>query len=669
MVTTADLKVYKSTNFLGGAITGTQVLAATPNNIFTNVPKNELVIGEDYYAEVYLKNTHATEKMDNFKLWLSAKSFPHDTELKWGFDKIISSVQAPFILLDGVNDDVDCTNDATLWSQGLTKFSFSMWIHPTNLNRGADTSVLRHGNAGHRFRLDTADVNGNFTWHIENAANTTDYQSTASSGGSNQWQHIVCTYDSTLGSNQLKIYVNGVKGTDGTGLTETINASAVLFLGGDSGFFLGYIKDFRWWTTKALSQAEIDSIYAGTGDGITPDYWLKMTEGTGNPIDFISGSKIGTLTGGAAWSSGVAQTIANKYTAPLNVTWNSLGTKPDEPNVGEVSVSETIPVWLWLHVPPNSDARLDDNAILSFAFDIPLLGTGTPGGGDTGGTGGNPPPTPTDYKVAVMGDEGCSSITDAVKALVVSEGYNHLVSVGDHAYASSSCWTSRFNSLKSIMNGAYGNHEYSESGGITPYKTFFGHTKTYFTYKFQNIMFIVADTNIDCDPGSAQHTALSNALVASQTDNTVTWRIGIMHHPWFGSGSDHPYNEFDQVQAFHTLFQNNGVRIVCTGHNHNFQRTFQVSYKSSSPTSPTIEDNSSPYSRATVGIIHVVTGTGGHDSPNNLYSLGSQPGFQAYQNRTHNGIWEMVASNSGQTLTCSFVDTDGVRYDTFVINA
>src|SRR6476659_2283941 len=122
MVATTDLKCYKTTNFLGGAITGTQVNSATPNNVFTNIPKNELVVGEDYYAAVYFKNTHATEAMENFKLWLTSKTPPADTVLKWGFESDTG------ISFDGVDDGINCGDDTTLWSRPKTKFSFSIWI-------------------------------------------------------------------------------------------------------------------------------------------------------------------------------------------------------------------------------------------------------------------------------------------------------------------------------------------------------------------------------------------------------------------------------------------------------------------------------------------------------------------------------------------------------------
>lgn len=455
MVQPSDLKCYKTTNFLGGPITGTLVPSANPNNIFGNIPKNELTTGEDYYACVYFKNTHATETMDNFILWISSNSPKSEPELKWAKDP--------------------------------------------------------------------------------------------------------------------------------------------------------------------------------------------------NPV---------------------AQTIANKYTAPLNVTWKGAENKPANATHGNLEAGNTGATWLWLHVPANSISARDDNAIFSFSFKIPTGGTGTSGGGDTGGSGGNPPPTVTDYKIAFAGDWGCEPETDDVLDLINAQDYDFVMGVGDNAYESPSCWLNRFDSLNDAnkLESCYGNHEYSESGGTSPYKTFFGHSTTYFTFKFRNVQFFVCDTNINCDDGSNQHNFISNALVASQSDNTIKWRVAVFHHPMYGASSEHSYNAADTRQNFHQLFVQNKVNFVVTGHNHNWQRTHQLAFNSSSPGNPTVVDSSSPYSSAGAGFIHVISGTGGHDTGSGLYSLGSQPSYQAFQNRSHNGVWEMVSTNSGSTLTCRFRDIDGDTYDTFTIS-
>jgi hypothetical protein len=880
MVDFGDLKIYKTTNNLGGAITATEFLSATPNNLFSNVPANELVAGEDYYACIYLKNVNTSEKMAAFKLWLSDKSFPRDTEIKWGFDTSTTDrITLPYLSFDGSNDYVDCTNDATLWSQSLTKFSFSFWIYPTAGWDGNDRFVLRHSTAvAQSFHCYIqSGVTGGIKFQIRNAANTS-IEAQSSALTLNTWNFISCTYDNSLGSANIKIYVNATVGGTTANLTEAINKSATLQLSDSSTDFKGNMKDFRWWTTKALTQTEIDSLY-NDGTGPAPDYWLMINEGTGNPVDTISGTKVGTLTNGTAWitGSGVAQTIAGKYTAPIGVTWHGIETLGTAPVFGDLQAGSYFPIWIWLHVAANSEIRENDNATFTTSLNIPQGGTGSGGGtgsatpgtyhyspyktftsvsdvvtqndsstldlnnfsicvwfrtshdftpgegtfvrkgfgyyqtsadvknyflkinnepyaneleagfeeldgtlhptftdsltwndgqwhfasvtydglivrlyvdgverhthgtsatpgtnarklyvgadpdeptsgshrvyygdmdevrvwntaltpteitnlfqngvvpqsgaivyenlfggsGTTTGTGGNPPPTNSDYKIAIAGDWGCEPETDDVISLIQGQDYDLLVGVGDNAYEAAGCWTTKFTPLKPIMKSGYGNHEDEETGGTAPYKTFFGNSQTYFSFQFQNVFFIIGDTNIDIDPGSNQHNFITSECARVLNDPTVTWRVFINHHPWFGSGSDHPANEFNQVEALHTLLANNKFNFVCCGHNHHWVRSHQVVYNSSSPTSPTIVDSSSPYSRTTTGIIHLVSGTGGHDTGGGLYSLPSSASWQAYANRTHNGVWEMVATNNGQTLTCSYVDIDGNKYDTFTIS-
>ena len=123
--------------------------------------------------------------------------------------------------------------------------------------------------------------------------------------------------------------------------------------------------------------------------------------------------------------------------------------------------------------------------------------------------------------------------------------------------------------LKPNFNSAYGNHEYSESGGTTPYRTFFTHTLTYFNFTYQNMRFIVMDTNLDIDNGSAQYAKVVQWLTEANTDGTIDWIFVIMHHPMWVSGSHHPANEFDQIETYMQLFIDHKVDFVCAGHNHN----------------------------------------------------------------------------------------------------
>ena len=665
MVSATDLKIYKTTNNLGGAITGTQIQTGTPNNLFSNVPNNERVIGEDYYACIFLKNAHATEKMDNFKFWLSDKSLPNDTEIKWGYEPNVSPTTgyrwSPFRTLDGAGGGVVSVADSP--ELDVARFTVACWFRTTDINvppEGEGFMVCKGGwlsndpNKQLNYGLWHSDAD-----HLRGGFETVDGIDHIVTSGTlindGTWRHAVVTYDGTV----VTLYMNGtVRGTHAT--TDTPATSTNPLLIGDNSFnpphlyFTGDIDQVYIWD-EALSSTDVGKLY---------------TDNIVNPSHLVYSNTFGADDD----SPIVAQTIADKYTAPNGVTWNGVESEPTNPNLGEFKAGATQPIWLWYHVNANAISRLDDNEIFDFNFDIPIGGTGTGGTpGTGGGSGGNPPPTPTNYKVAIVGDEGCSSATDSVVNLIKNNAYDYVVSVGDHAYepcsTGSCCWVSKFNQFKSKMNSAYGNHEYSETGKLSPYKAFFGHSLTYFTFKFQNIQFFVYDTNISLSSGSTQYNAMKTALEQSQTDNTVVWRIAIMHHPWFGDNGDHTTNEFNQVQSLHKLFTDNGVNILCVGHNHNWERTHLVSYNSSNPRNPTIVDNTSPYTKGKVGLIGVNTGTGGHDKVGSLYHLTAGGSWRAYANNSHNGIWEIVATNSGNTLTCSFVEIGGDKFDTFVYNA
>ncbi len=405
--------------------------------------------------------------------------------------------------------------------------------------------------------------------------------------------------------------------------------------------------------------------------------YVKNTHATETAKQFTFWEHAGTPSSNTSidWAKGIAgkngteQTIANEETEPTGVTWIE---DNSQINFGDLAPGDTYGIWFRNIAAAGTEYQKADKAVHKFKVTIPSGGTGTdpdPSGGGTGGTGGNPTPTTIDWKVAVAGDWGCESETDDVMDLC--ESYDKVINVGDNAYESPDCWISKVNShnlkTKMIAN-AFGNHEYSESGGVNPYKSFFGLSKTYYMKKFENVAIIVIDSNIDMDSGGTQHNAVKGFLDDATADANIDWIFATMHHPWFGSGSDHSYNDGNSVQAFHSLFTSKKVAFVFTGHNHNWQRTKQVSYNSSDPEDPTVVDATSPFSNTASALIHVVSGTGGHDSGSSLYGLSDTVGTSgnpnAFQNRSNNGIYEIVASNNGQTLTCRFKAVDGDTFDT-----
>ena len=210
------------------------------------------------------------------------------------------------IALDGVNDYIDCGNQATLWSQALTKFSYSYWLY---IGADPDTSNFRdtvnHGGAGAQsFRTYLQPNNGKITGTIRSAAAIELQASSDATPTIKKWINVVFTYDNSLANSNLKLYQDKTLQSRKDTLTETINLSTSLLLGGSSNDLLGSIKDFRFWANKALTQSEVNDVADNKATAPAPDYWLKLDEGTGNPVDAI-GAKTTTLTNGAAWGQGV----------------------------------------------------------------------------------------------------------------------------------------------------------------------------------------------------------------------------------------------------------------------------------------------------------------------------------------------------------------------------
>ena len=471
-------------------------------------------------------------------------------------------------------------------------------------------------------------------------------------------------------SNDIKFYLGGASGLGGT-----VSGTQVISTTSNNLFPNATASE------RSAGVHQYKCIYMkNTGSDTMNDFflWLASVDTTNRTLWQFGRDQAG--------KNGTAQTIANINTAPTSVTWRNVSEVPVEPITPQMKPNDLLPLWVHRQVIATTvgDHKFgvaDDPAIFNFAFRIAAGGTGDTGGGGTGGggggTGGNPPPAIVNWRMIVIGDEGCETETDDVIALVqrlITEAGQQntlLVSVGDHAYASPTCWTNRFTVLKNAnpqltFLSAYGNHEYSESGGVAPYKTFFNRSDTWFEASFQNAYLLFIDTNKSITSGT-QSTFVNTALANIPAHPQYEWKIAVMHHPWFVIGSRNAANEFDQIETFHQDFNDSDIDLVLTGHNHNWQRTHQLTFNSGNPDSPTIADNTSPYTSG-VGLIHVVSGTSGHDHGSGLYQLPSQPSFQAFQNRQYNGVWVADASSSGQTLTCYFKNTNDDVFDTFTYN-
>jgi hypothetical protein len=113
-----------------------------------------------------------------------------------------------------------------------------------------------------------------------------------------------------------------------------------------------------------------------------------------------------------------------------------------------------------------------------------------------------------------------------------------------------------------------GNHEYA----ATNYYNLFAlpqspASEQYYAIKYGNTLFIALNTEVAIT--GAQTTWLSDTLDAANADPDIRWKVAYFHQPPYSSGM-HGSNVTVR-NAWHPLFRDKGVRLVLSGHDHDFE--------------------------------------------------------------------------------------------------
>ncbi|MBU4098503.1 DUF2341 domain-containing protein, partial [Patescibacteria group bacterium] len=164
-------------------------------------------------------------------------------------------------VFDGSNDYVDVGAGASI--SNMEKFTVSHWIKVNSFPITASTEIVNK----YLDYLTRISPGGILSFYVyrDNVAGS----AIAMSGlNVNTWYHITATFDSTLGANQMKLFLNGsfVNQSNRPGGANTPNYN--LYLGtwrGNGSYFSGSIDEVRIYNT-ALSQSEITDLYGAGGD-------------------------------------------------------------------------------------------------------------------------------------------------------------------------------------------------------------------------------------------------------------------------------------------------------------------------------------------------------------------------------------------------------------------
>jgi acid phosphatase type 7 len=192
---------------------------------------------------------------------------------------------------------------------------------------------------------------------------------------------------------------------------------------------------------------------------------------------------------------------------------------------------------------------------------------------------------------------------------------------------------------------AIGNHDLITLG--IPFETIFTlpannpqGTEFYYSFDYGDARFIALDTTIFGHiPVGSHMTWLQGEL----SSNTRRWLVVYFHIPLYSSG----VHGNDVLLQFNleAMFENAGVDLVLTGHDHNYERFRPIKKHSQDPSYK--------------GIVHVLTGGGGKDTR----SVGSQS-TTAYSEECYHYTRFTVRRNQ---IEGQAVRLDGAIIDDFVI--
>ena len=170
------------------------------------------------------------------------------------------------IAFDGVDEYIALDNNVAFSTNSISKYSFSLWISPTNLIDSSNSSIYMI------FEAQNATIGGATDNYLEIAPSTlgkisfstfnfspSSLLTTTNVWEANKWYNIVCTYDSTIP--KKSIYVNGVLENSNTTFGCFFNTRDFFNLFAYSNptkqwFFPGRLGSFMLYT-KTLTAAEV----------------------------------------------------------------------------------------------------------------------------------------------------------------------------------------------------------------------------------------------------------------------------------------------------------------------------------------------------------------------------------------------------------------------------
>ena len=265
------------------------------------------------------------------------------------------------------------------------------------------------------------------------------------------------------------------------------------------------------------------------------------------------------------------------------------------------------------------------------------------------------------FNFAAAGDFGCSTNTQNTVSNMEHKDPELVLALGNFSYHSTAdCWFDMMSPLKGKMMITLGYHDIKDGAGkMNQYVKSFELNKPYYSYDYKHVHFLVMASLSDYKEGSEQYNFIKQDLEKASQNEDTNWIIVSTYKPLYSSPSEHTADD-SLRDDYSPLFEKYGVDLVLNGHNHNYQRTYPLTYNPNESAKPiTTSELSTGYNRGNDGIVFATVGTGGV----NFYSLEGKNPYVANQFAGKFGFLDIDISNGNPhaKLTGTFYDNKGSK--------
>jgi predicted phosphodiesterase len=271
-----------------------------------------------------------------------------------------------------------------------------------------------------------------------------------------------------------------------------------------------------------------------------------------------------------------------------------------------------------------------------------------------------------DFNITIAGDFGCTPEARKTFRAIEDKQPELVIGLGDLAYKKNpACWFEMISPLETNnkFKIAFGEHDVSRGNQTyAQYIKHFNLTKPYYSFDYGNIHFLAMATAknkiIPYNLTSEQYQFIKKDLEDVDKNQKIKWIIVYSFRSFYSSNTTHP--GLDELQdAYHPLFDKHNVDVVFQGHNHNYQRTFPLSYNTTKQYTPIITDkHTMHYQNLEHGQLFLTAGTGGAD----FYNFTGKAPYVVEQLLQH-GFVNIESMHNGSELRITFFDNNGIARD------